>query len=129
MRTRLVPNPTRASAISVAEVVAEQGKAGIDVVSDGEFGKSISWSQYVLERLSGFERRPIKPGGNPFARGADRAIKAAELAVASPLLEASIDGAHGVLLSISGGSDLGLFEVHAVLVTQRQADQSIGIEF
>jgi 5-methyltetrahydropteroyltriglutamate--homocysteine methyltransferase len=42
------------------------------VVSDGEFGKSISWSQYVLERLSGFERRPIKAGGNPFARGADR---------------------------------------------------------
>jgi cell division protein FtsZ len=45
------------------------------------------------------------------ARGADRAIKAAELAVASPLLEASIDGARGVLLSIQGSSNLGIFEV------------------
>ena len=46
------------------------------------------------------------------ASGADRAIKAAELAVASPLLEASIDGAHGVLLSIQGGSNLGIFEIN-----------------
>ena len=46
------------------------------------------------------------------SRGADRAIKAAELAVASPWLEASIDGAHGVLLSIQGGSNLGIFEIH-----------------
>ncbi len=57
---------------SVAAVVRRQAEAGIDVVSDGEFGKSISWSQYVIERLSGFERRPVKPGANPFARGADR---------------------------------------------------------
>ncbi|HEX8828710.1 MAG TPA: cobalamin-independent methionine synthase II family protein [Xanthobacteraceae bacterium] len=57
---------------SVADVVREQAEIGIDVVSDGEFGKSISWSQYVLERLSGFERRPIKSGGNPFTRGVDR---------------------------------------------------------
>ena len=57
---------------SVADVVHKQADVGIDVVSDGEFGKSISWSQYVLERLSGFERRPIKPGGNPFTRGVDR---------------------------------------------------------
>ncbi len=57
---------------SVAEVVQKQVQAGVDVVSDGEFGKSISWSQYALERLSGFERRPVKPGANPFQRGADR---------------------------------------------------------
>jgi 5-methyltetrahydropteroyltriglutamate--homocysteine methyltransferase len=57
---------------SVAEVVRQQAEAGVDVVSDGEFGKTISWSQYALERLSGFERRPLKAGGNPFARGADR---------------------------------------------------------
>jgi 5-methyltetrahydropteroyltriglutamate--homocysteine methyltransferase len=58
---------------AVAEVVGEQAHVGIDVISDGEFGKSISWSQYVLERLSGFERRPIEPGNkNPFTRGVDR---------------------------------------------------------
>src|SRR5438445_8777751 len=58
---------------SVAEIVGRQAEAGIDTPSDGEFGKSISWSQYALERLSGFERRPVKPGAHPFARGADRA--------------------------------------------------------
>jgi 5-methyltetrahydropteroyltriglutamate--homocysteine methyltransferase len=58
---------------SVADVVREQTQAGIDVVSDGEFGKSISWAQYALERLSGFERRPIRQDtANPFKRGADR---------------------------------------------------------
>jgi 5-methyltetrahydropteroyltriglutamate--homocysteine methyltransferase len=58
---------------SVAEVVSQQAKTGVDVVSDGEFGKSISWSQYALERLSGFERRAIKSeAANPFKRGADR---------------------------------------------------------
>jgi len=46
------------------------------------------------------------------ARGDDRAVAAAEMAISSPLLEASIDGAHGVLLSIQGGSDLGLFEIN-----------------
>ncbi len=46
------------------------------------------------------------------ARGEDRAVEAAEKAISSPLLEAGIDGAHGVLLSISGGSDLGLFEIN-----------------
>ena len=57
---------------SVAAVVRQQADTGVDVVSDGEFGKSISWSQYVLERMSGFERRPFKPGVNTFQRGADR---------------------------------------------------------
>jgi 5-methyltetrahydropteroyltriglutamate--homocysteine methyltransferase len=57
---------------SVAEVVRQQAKAGVDIVNDGEFGKSTSWSLYALKRLSGFEMRPVKPGGSPFARGADR---------------------------------------------------------
>src|SRR6201998_1149668 len=58
---------------SVAEVVRAQADAGIDVVSDGEFGKSISWSQYVLERLGGFERRPIRGRTvNPVRGGAAR---------------------------------------------------------
>ncbi|GAA1552749.1 hypothetical protein GCM10009804_07200 [Kribbella hippodromi] len=46
------------------------------------------------------------------SRGEDRAVAAAEAAISSPLLEASIEGAHGVLLSIAGGSDLGLFEIN-----------------
>src|SRR4051812_44043397 len=63
----------RTLARSVADIVRLQKESGIDVPSDGEFGKDISWSQYALERMSGFERRPIKPGSvNPWARGADR---------------------------------------------------------
>jgi 5-methyltetrahydropteroyltriglutamate--homocysteine methyltransferase len=55
----------------VAEVVRKQADIGIDVISDGEFGKAISWAQYALFRLGGFERRPFA-GGNPFTRGVDR---------------------------------------------------------
>jgi 5-methyltetrahydropteroyltriglutamate--homocysteine methyltransferase len=58
---------------SVADVVKLQSQAGIDIVDDGEFGKSTSWSLYGLKRLSGFELRPIKTREeNPFEKGADR---------------------------------------------------------
>ena len=62
------------------------------------------------------------------ARGDNRAVEAAELAVSSPLLEESIDGAQGVLLSIAGGSDLGLFEINeaAAMVSEAvHADANI----
>ncbi|HEX6872603.1 MAG TPA: cell division protein FtsZ [Micromonosporaceae bacterium] len=62
------------------------------------------------------------------ARGDNRAVEAAERAISSPLLEQSMDGARGVLLSIAGGSDLGLFEIHdaAQLVTDAaHADANI----
>ena len=54
------------------------------------------------------------------ARGESRALEAAKLAISSPLLEASVDGARGVLLMLAGGSDLGLFEVNeaADVITQ-----------
>lgn len=56
----------------VAAVVKQQKEAGIEIPSDGEFGKGISWSQYVIERLSGFERKPFEPGKNAWRAGADR---------------------------------------------------------
>ena len=63
-------------------------------------------------------------------RGDDRAVAAAESAISSPLLEASIDGAHGVLLSISGGSDLGLFEINeAAQLVSEAAHQDANIIF
>ena len=60
------------------------------------------------------------------ARGENRARIAAEMAISSPLLESSIEGAHGVLLSIAGGSDLGLFEVStaAELIEQAAAEDA-----
>jgi 5-methyltetrahydropteroyltriglutamate--homocysteine methyltransferase len=54
---------------SVAEVVRRQVQVGVDAVSDGEYGKSISWNQYVVERMSGFELRPNPPG--PGGRAGD----------------------------------------------------------
>jgi cell division protein FtsZ len=64
------------------------------------------------------------------ARGEDRAIQAAETAISSPLLEASVDGAHGVLLSIQGGSDLGLFEINeAARLVQEAAHPEANIIF
>jgi cell division protein FtsZ len=50
--------------------------------------------------------------GIGFGSGEGRALSAARAAISSPLLEASIEGARGILLNISGGSDLGLFEVN-----------------
>ena len=47
---------------SVREVVRRQLTTGLDLVNDGEYGKTISWSRYILERLSGFEQQGISPG-------------------------------------------------------------------
>ncbi len=55
----------------VAEVVRRQAEVGIDVVSDGEFGKS-GFAIYINERLGGFERRPAIPGESGVSRGQDR---------------------------------------------------------
>ncbi len=64
------------------------------------------------------------------SRGENRATAAAEMAISSPLLEASIDGARGVLLSISGGSDLGLFEINeAAQLVSEAAHQDANIIF
>ena len=78
---------------TVAEVVRHQAEVGIDVVSDGEFGKGISWSQYVIERVSGFERRPFNPAtGNPFTKGADRELLEAVDRVGGELGQGGLPG-------------------------------------
>jgi len=64
------------------------------------------------------------------ARGEGRAVEAAQKAINSPLLEASMDGAQGVLLSIAGGSDLGLFEINeAASLVQEAAHPEANIIF
>lgn len=57
---------------AVAAVVKQQAETGIDIVSDGEFGKNVSWSRYVIERLSGFEQRPGGVGSIKATAGKDR---------------------------------------------------------
>ena len=64
------------------------------------------------------------------ASGENRAAEAARTAVSSPLLEASIEGATGILLNITGGSDIGLFEVNeAAEVVTGAADQNANVIF
>jgi cell division protein FtsZ len=64
------------------------------------------------------------------ARGEGRAQKAAEMAINSSLLETSIDGARGILLNISGGSDLSLYEVNEVAeIINSAADPEANIIF
>ena len=64
------------------------------------------------------------------ATGEDRAVKAAKQAIASPLLEASIEGAKGILLSLTGSSNLGLFEVNeAAEIIAEAADPEANIIF
>jgi 5-methyltetrahydropteroyltriglutamate--homocysteine methyltransferase len=58
---------------SVADVVRQQADIGLDIINDGEYGKTISWSRYVLQRLSGFEQRKSQDTGMPAAvLGRDR---------------------------------------------------------
>jgi 5-methyltetrahydropteroyltriglutamate--homocysteine methyltransferase len=83
---------------SIADVVRRQAEIGIDVISDGEFGKAISWNQYVVERLSGFELRAIPPGLRPGVPGADRTrFKEfyAELDVREPMANAKMVACSG----------------------------------
>ena len=64
------------------------------------------------------------------ASGEDRAVKAARQAISSPLLEASIEGARGILLNITGSSNLGLFEVNeAAEIIAEAADPEANIIF
>jgi len=59
---------------SVAEVVRKQAEIGLDIINDGEYGKTISWSRYVLQRMSGFEQRdrPTQAGMPAAVTGRDR---------------------------------------------------------
>src|SRR5690349_7292549 len=64
------------------------------------------------------------------ASGETRAVDAAKAAIASPLLEESVEGATGILLNMTGGHDLGLFEVNeAAEIVQSAADQNSNIIF
>jgi 5-methyltetrahydropteroyltriglutamate--homocysteine methyltransferase len=87
---------------TVGEIVRRQAEAGVDVVSDGEFGKSISWSQYALERLGGFKRRALTVADDdPFAQGADR-VRFAEFYAESDAADAgTLSGDGGVVKSDS----------------------------
>ncbi len=114
----VIPND-RLLAISDRQItLADAFKSADQVLLSGVQGITEIITQPGLINLDFADVKAVMLGagsalmGIGSARGENRAIRAAELAISSPLLEASIDGAMGVLLSISGGSDLGLFEVN-----------------
>ncbi len=114
----VIPND-RLLAISDRNItLADAFKSADQVLLSGVQGITEIITQPGLINLDFADVKAVMDGagsalmGIGSARGENRAIRAAELAISSPLLEASIDGAMGVLLSISGGSDLGLFEVN-----------------
>ena len=123
----VIPND-RLLAISDRTItLAEAFKSADQVLLSGVQGITEIITQPGLINLDFADVQAVMSGagsalmGIGSARGENRALRAAELAISSPLLEASIDGAMGVLLSISGGSDLGLFEVNEACELVRSA--------
>src|SRR2546429_1902377 len=128
----VIPND-RLLSISDRQVsVLEAFKAGDQVLLSGVQGITDLITTPALINLHFRDTKSVMSGagsalmGIGSARGDDRSVAAAEMAISSPLLEASIDGAHGVLLSIQGGSDLGLFEINesAQLVAHSAAPEA-----
>ena len=114
----VIPND-RLLAISDRSITAVDAfKSADQVLLSGVQGITEAITQPGLINLDFADVKTVMTGagsalmGIGSARGENRAIRAAELAISSPLLEASIDGAMGVLLSVAGGSDLGLFEIN-----------------
>ena len=114
----IIPND-RLLAISDRSITAvEAFKSADQVLLSGVQGITEIITQPGLINLDFADVKSIMTGagsalmGIGSARGENRALREAELAISSPLLEASIDGAMGVLLSVAGGSDLGLFEIN-----------------
>ena len=117
---------TMADAFMMADEVLKQGIQGIsDLISipnlinlDFADVKTIMFDKGIAHM------------GIGIASGDNRATEAAKLAISSPLLETSIEGAQSVLLNITGGADLGLFEVNeAADIIRQSVDQDANIIF
>lgn len=109
-------------AFEIADDVLKQGIQGIsDLISVPNL---INLDFADVKTI--MEQKGIAHMGIGFAQGDNRATDAAKLAIKSPLLETSIEGAKSVLLNITGGTDLGMFEVNeaADLIRQSVADDA-----
>jgi cell division protein FtsZ len=102
------PNTTMVDAFKIADEVLLHGVQGItDLINvPGLINTDFADVKMVMSNAGSAIM------GIGFASGEGRALNAARHAITSPLLEASIDGARGVLLNIAGGPNLGLMEVH-----------------
>jgi cell division protein FtsZ len=113
----VVPNQRLLELVNKSVSVVEAFATADDVLRAGVQGITDLITTPGLINLDFADVKSVMKGagsalmGIGTAKGEDRAVRAAEIAVSSPLLEASIDGAHGVLLLIQGASDLGLHEI------------------
>lgn len=113
-------------AFNISNDVLRQGVQGISdlIAVPGEINVDFADVKSVMKETGSALM------GIGIATGDDAAIKAAEAAIKSPLMETSISGARGILFNITGSADLGIFEVTAAAeVVQSIADPEANIIF
>lgn len=132
----VIPNDRLLQVVEKRTTMIEAFKMADDVLRQGVQGISDLITVPGLINLDFADVRTIMTDagsalmGIGRASGDDRAVKAASQAVSSPLLEASIEGAKGILLNITGSSNLGLFEVNeAAEIIAEAADPEAMIIF
>jgi cell division protein FtsZ len=120
-------NTTHLEAFRIADDILRQAIQGISdlITSPGEINLDFADVKKIMADMG----RALM--GTGVASGENRAVAAAQAAISSPLLEdASIEGARGVLINITGGADLTLFEINeAAEIIQRAADPDAEIIF
>ena len=132
-----IPNERLFAAVSQTASIGEAFQAADDVLRQAVQGISDLITVPGFINLDFADVRTIMQGmgmalmGTGFARGEHRAIEATQEAISSPLLEeASIKGAKGVLINITGGPDLTLYEVNeAATIVRQEADEDANIIF
>lgn len=130
----IIPNDRLLAVVEKNTSILTAFKTADDVLRQGVQGISNLITQTGLINLDFADVKTIMSNagsalmGIGVAKGENRAVEAARMAIASPLLEASIDGAKGVLLNITGGADLGLHEANeAVRIISEVADPDANI--
>src|SRR5690606_18349134 len=131
-----IPNDRLLQVVEKKTSIVEAFKIADDVLRQGVQGISDLITVPGLINLDFADVRTIMTNagsalmGIGRASGEERAVKAAKAAISSPLLEASIEGAKGILLNITGSSNLGLFEVNeAAEIIAEAADPEANIIF
>jgi cell division protein FtsZ len=123
----VIPNERLIETVEARTSVMEAFAMADDVLRQGVQGITDLITQPGLINLDFADVRTIMEGAGPslmgigVASGDNRASEAARAAISSPLLEITVAGATGVLLNVTGGSDLGLFEIDEAAGIIRQA--------
>ncbi len=131
-----IPNDRLLQVVDRSTPIVEAFRLADDVLRQGVQGISDLIATPGLINLDLRDVKAVMAGtgtalmGIGTAKGENRAVEAARLAISGPLLESSIEGAKGLILNITGGEDLGLFEVNdAAEIISKACDQDANIIF